>query len=562
MTSDNRVNRYFVMADGHKIRLVVSRFDERQRRLHLRLPASATCWDYAPLIDVMQREAGFEVDRFTGRSAAQWLAELRDRSSPDFERFRIWYEVAIHRLLDSLSRRPRVPDNHYCTELAAPPLTSSLPERISALGLKRASAEQWSATLRALTGKGVKQEELDMSGVLIRLFRSPADAVLSCEQILAMVDLAHVLPRFVCESRFGYEATAGWDERCSRIPEKEFKKRGLPGKGYGAVHLVRFRHRSLGWSIVRTRYLDLITERRDWWCVLDERGRAIQQAVFDLASRDEAIAFADRKIRETFARWGNDRALAKWERFALPGGDAYREILLQLDDWPGSYAPRHFRTRNVLVHLRTSIRTTLGGQRVLFVDEIQSDWHADLHAKPQGTIADAPLRKEWPLLAMKLMLWWAQRMGADGLAWSTAELQLERWRGFGPPEGLYRKTLPDAAQTLAKVLDLALATTRLSVRQNSRRVVLGKKGWEVRNRKNEPLTKPFKNREQAERFADLTGGFSEINVPVLWIMNLGRIQSIPLYGTGSAATWLTPEIKPVAKAAKPTSKARIPANVF
>ena len=543
MCTPEAFNRYFLLSTGQRISLVTSRFDERQRRLRLRLPSGAKCWDYASLIDVAYQDSGFKGDRFAGCSASQWLAEQRDRRSPDVAGFRRWYEAVVNRHLTELSRRPRFPDNHYSVVIAVPPLEPGLPRRICELGLNRASAGHWLATLRSLTGKGVKAEELEASGVLARLSQYPTETKLSLAQVLEHIDLGHVMPKFVRESRFVYEATAGWDEGCWRIPEHEFRKRKLLGRGYGALHLVRYRHRSLGWSIVRTRYHDLLTERRDWWCVLNDRGQFVTQPVYGFATAAEAMGFAELRIREAFSRFGNDQALAKWERFALPGGDGYEEILIQLDDWFENYTPRHFRTRNVLVHIRTSIHHTLEGKRVLLLDEIQSDWHADLHTKPCGTIPDAPFRKEWPLLSMKLMVWWAQRQGVHGVAWSTAELQLQRWRGYGPPEMLYRKLLPDAAQTVARALNLSVGKSRLNVRANSRRVRQGKAGWEVRNEMNAPVTKSFSQRGQAERFADLTGQFQEIEVPVLWLQGIKRIRSIPLYGAGNAEWWYGNELE-------------------
>lgn len=61
---------YFDRLDGCKLGLSINRFDERQRRLRLRLSKAASCWDYAPLIDVVLREPGFAANRFLGKTAA------------------------------------------------------------------------------------------------------------------------------------------------------------------------------------------------------------------------------------------------------------------------------------------------------------------------------------------------------------------------------------------------------------------------------------------------------------------------------------------------------------
>jgi hypothetical protein len=137
----------------------------------------------------------------------------------------------------------------------------------------------------------------------------------------------------------------------------------------------------------------------------------------------------------------------------------------------------------------------------------------------------------------QLMIWWAQRLGVDGVAWSSLELQRTRWGAFALPEILYSKILPDAASSLAATLPIELDRTQLSVRSISRRVRFGKHGWEVRNRADTPVTKSFRTRAQAECFADLTGVFFYVDLPVLWICGLPPIKSIPLYGTEDAEAW-------------------------
>lgn len=535
---------YYTEPDGRQIGLDECRMDERQRRLRLRLSKTPTCWEYASLLDVVVREPGIDEPRFTGKTAAEWLSDLQSTDAVEYPRFRRWYESIVNASMSVLAKQVRVPDNHYCIELAKPPFVSQLSGFIRNLALKRASARQWQATLRGLTTKGLKPEELEHSGVIARLENFSDGVMLSREEVLGFIDLGHVTPRLSYESRYGFSPKAGWHEGCRPIPDKEFKRRGLLGRGHGARHVIRFWHNSMGWSVARSRYRDLVTERTDWWSVLDDKGRFVQQPDYGFDSPEAAMEFAELRMSQTWSNWGNHQALAKWERFSLPGGDGYREIFVQIDDWPETYRPRHYRTRNVLAHLRTSIRKTIDGKKVLFLDEVQSDWHADLYqeSKPEGRprrdipTPNAPFRKEWPLLSMKLMLWWAQRLGADGVVWSTAELQDARWQGYGPPEMLYRSALPDAARSLAKALDLNFGAVRLSVR-TQRWVALAESGWLVKGRKGHSVTKPFRTRAQAEHFANLTGAFVAVEVPALWIGGAAPFKSIPLYGAGTAAMW-------------------------
>ena len=533
------------LSDGNVMDLHFGRFDERQRRYRIRLPNSAQCWDYAPLIDVLRREPGFTQLRFTGLTARQWLDRLHAARSVDYWPYRDWYESVMRPRLAELGRRPRVPDNHYCIELARPPLVSSIPGHLQKLHLQSAAVSQWIATLIALTGQGLKTEELEVSGLLTRLRQLPGAARLTLDEVLDKIDLTHALPALACESHFAYVAAASWRDCCIRIPPKEYRRRGLMGEGREALHIIRYRHPSLAWSIVRTRYYDLLTPLSDWWSVLNEKGRFIEQPLFGFPTPEDAMAYAEYRMSQHYAVWGKSQSLPRWASYALPGGYGYRELLITLDHWPHDYQPRHYRTRNVLIHIRASIRLTREGRKVLYLDEVQSDWHADLHAAAKGQLSHAsnpppaPYRKEWPLLAMKMMLWWAQRLGVDGLAWSTAELQQSRWAAHGPPLLLYRKALPEAARALAGALSLPLESTLMAIRAPIRQVVWRRSAWRVCDRQGIPITKPFRHRHQAEHYADLTGVFIDVEVPVLWLAGLPRSEAIPLYGV-STLTNLSP----------------------
>jgi len=98
--------------------------------------------------------------------------------------------------------------------------------------------------------------------------------------------------------------------------------------------------------------------------------------------------------------------LPTYEQYTLPGGSNYREVLFQrpmseaavrvdsanragrpgapedIDEWKGVYRGPHFNELNVLAHVRLKDRVTPDGKKVLFVEEVQSDWHQ--HGKGSG----------------------------------------------------------------------------------------------------------------------------------------------------------------------------------
>ena len=69
----------------------------------------------------------------------------------------------------------------------------------------------------------------------------------------------------------------------------------------------------------------------------------------------------------------------KFSKYTMPGGENYREVLLTLPENKGEeYKSSHWEdSPNVLAHFRLNDRTGPGGERILFVEEIQSDWHQD-----------------------------------------------------------------------------------------------------------------------------------------------------------------------------------------
>lgn len=75
---------------------------------------------------------------------------------------------------------------------------------------------------------------------------------------------------------------------------------------------------------------------------------------------------------------------ARWSKYKLDGGENYREIVFTLPN--SSYSNQMMRlhwgedAEGVLAHARTQDMNTFIG-RMLFIEEIQSDWHNEGHAK-------------------------------------------------------------------------------------------------------------------------------------------------------------------------------------
>ena len=84
----------------------------------------------------------------------------------------------------------------------------------------------------------------------------------------------------------------------------------------------------------------------------------------------------------------------KFGQYTLPGGESYRELLLTLPPKGAPIAQRpsdglrkpeqiyadptyrssHWEEPNIIAHIRMNDRTDADGKKVLFIEEVQSDW--------------------------------------------------------------------------------------------------------------------------------------------------------------------------------------------
>ncbi len=269
-------------------------------------------------------------------------------------------------------------------------------------------------------------------------------------------------------------------------------------------------------------------------------------------TRREAMDYAEADL---FGIYGKDET--KFHQYQLPGGENYKELLLTLPEmkspehatWmaevnrlkekygdnfynsgkltaveksnleilhrsagSGSgvvYKSNHWDEPNVLAHVRMNDRTDAEGNKVLFLEEVQSDWHQEGRKRgyanpvnkneinvredanvyvvyfPDGKAYDvskklvssseeaisyakenkeklnsfnapaheqgvppAPFSKTWPELVMKRMLRHAAENGYDKLAWTTGEQQAEKYKLSTHIESVQWDTTPDGRRVV------------------------------------------------------------------------------------------------------------------
>jgi len=139
----------------------------------------------------------------------------------------------------------------------------------------------------------------------------------------------------------------------------------------------------------------------------------------------------------------------KFDEYVLPGGEDYREMLLTTKGTQ-IFTKDHFRRtganvpegENILAHIRFNTRT-INGKKVLFIEEIQSDLHQagrktgynkitskfEENIVRSDKVPDAPFKKNWHELSMKRIIKYAIDNGFEGISFTPADIQAERYPG-------------------------------------------------------------------------------------------------------------------------------------
>lgn len=171
----------------------------------------------------------------------------------------------------------------------------------------------------------------------------------------------------------------------------------------------------------------------------------------------------------------------KFRNAQLEGGREYRELLLTLPPQPSSrnpddpYISAHYQAaKNLLLHVRYNEREDVQGRPMLFIEEIQSDWHQDGrkygYGNDESSVPQAPFARseDWSLLALKRMVRMAVAQGVDRIAWTTGEQQVSRngligERGAGM-RAFYDRILPSAANRWARPFGARVTTAQIRPR--------------------------------------------------------------------------------------------------
>jgi len=130
----------------------------------------------------------------------------------------------------------------------------------------------------------------------------------------------------------------------------------------------------------------------------------------------------------------------------------------------------HFAEDNIIAHVRVKDRKDINGNKVLYIEEFQSDWaqagggrksdtmgfnNPESKEQPRTKIPRGPLVEktdQWVQLGLKRMIRYATENGYDYVAWSPGKIQVDRWNEPGL-EQFYDSILPKNSNAVLKKLD-------------------------------------------------------------------------------------------------------------
>ena len=334
-----------------------------------------------------------------------------------------------------------------------PHMFSTLRKRLQSMGTSSAPARQWESTIENLQKKGLRAEELLRSG-LIDAFDSLAgtglqfnagDLLRECNFPALRLSVIPVVKDAQRQLRFA-SAPATVLTRTKKLPKAQA----------GQARAVVGYDRVLGYRIEQIEHQALWGLERHWQAVTHD-GRVIHDETMQtlFSTSESASALAAGHARQHFPK---RVALGQWGHIAWTGGEDYREWLITLPYYRASYFSSHFSLRNILAHVRCDVREGTDGERVLLLQEVQSDWAQNVRRAISAGLMTAddpkcpPFWKEWPALAMKLVLLHAAHQGLDAVAWTRGAHQAIRYRGLGATglTELYDRTLPREVNRMLK----------------------------------------------------------------------------------------------------------------
>lgn len=363
-------------------------------------------------------------------------------------------------------------------------LWSSLYRKLEAVTQPSASAEQWAGLIRNFEKSGVSTTEIEWSGLLHFLAFSPG-VKFTKEQLIGEFS-----KRLCWDLSLVRQINDDYSPSLSfhRLPAPHEALPTLVKNGVREQKCTVYQDRSFGLCINRHRECDPgLFGSHEYWTLSLPRGqrkfgfgaakiRKFQTAEHAKAHAETLLArFKERLVTEGIV--GVAKNENEFERFHLPGGESYTEWLLCMPNFPKAYWGPHFNYPGVVAHVRTTFRLNTEHQKILLLEEIQSDWNQclrELELKVseeslEPPPPDNPYRYHWLETSLKGMLLLAARFGVAGIAWLPGKVHAQRfpWANAEGLAGFYDDVVTKSVSKIGKSWGLALGKTNIFPQENN-----------------------------------------------------------------------------------------------
>lgn len=456
-----------------------------------------------------------------------------------------------HRVIETARRRIIDNQQRLSVKLNSSPqyLYSLLQKRLQALPLRRASIEQWRATIENMKKTGLREEEIHWSGLKQYLAKQSAGTVLSKHQVQAAIAFSNIQIALSAEQIWGKHGGLCFKEVALRMPHQAVYRAALK-LDESCTCILRYVEDGYNYrvGVIKTTLYGHAMALNKYWFALDPYGRAIPDdessnqfngRYFD--SSEAAMAAANKHARESLGMRSGASFHTHFDHLTLYGGKDYREWIVSLPDYQRTFFGAHYFDHNVLAHLRTTVRKDCAGRKILFIEEVQSDWHQSgkrygYDCNGWGQVANAPFKKDWPVLAMKLMLIYAVQNGFEGVAWTKGEIQELRYSTeLHAITRHYDTEIPKALNRLTKRFASRVSTTWIETRDPWLNLEKTRDKWRVAGGKGKFNTRAkYASRDEAMAVLARHCRAIDLEVPVIFINDALRRQidegGLPLFG--------------------------------
>lgn len=361
---------------------------------------------------------------------------------------------------------------------------SPLCRALSSVAQTSAPAGQWLGLIRNIEKSGVSATEIEWSRLEHFLTTCP-DQKINKEEVLAAFG-----ETFCWDLSLVRQVNDDFSPKLSfyHLPEPREAPPVLIKNGVREQKRTVYRDRTFGLCVDRHRECDegLFGLHEYWTLALPNgqrkfgfstaKSRKFQTSEQALAHAEKLLArFTERLRKDGFV--GVAKCENEFEGYHLPGGDAYTEWLLCMPKLPDSYWGPHFDYPNVVAHVRTTFRTNTAHEKILLLEEIQSDWNQRLRELERDVSEewveppppDNPYRYHWLETSLKAMLLLATRHAVSGIAWLPGRVHAQRfpWANAEGLAGFYDDVVRKTVLKIAKSWKLRLTKTHLFPQENN-----------------------------------------------------------------------------------------------